>query len=139
MLFRSIYLDAFSSFYSHPYHLATKEALTLTKNSLNENGILITNIISSIYGDTGKFLRAELKTLKEVFPQVYIFPIQNPGDGAKIQNIMIVALKTPQELTPSDKYKDFLKNLWQAEIPEDLPTLTDEFAPVDQYVFEMLK
>jgi spermidine synthase len=43
-----IFGDAFSSIYSIPYQLTTKEAIQKQFNILNNNGLIILNTISSI-------------------------------------------------------------------------------------------
>lgn len=136
-----IFGDAFQAFYAIPHQLTTLEAITRMYDKLSKNGIVILNIISTIEGDTGKFLQAQYKTFKEIFPQVYIFPVQYPENEQVLQNIMLVALKSKQPPTFTNLDPDlnqYLKHLWKNEIPQDIPILTDDFAPVDQYVMKLL-
>ena len=67
--------DAFSSWYLVPYQLTTEEAIRRQYDSLSLSGAVILNIVSSIEGEMGEFLRAEYKTYKKVFPQVYLLPV----------------------------------------------------------------
>jgi spermidine synthase len=132
-----IFGDAFSSHYSIPYQLTTKEVVQKKFDLLNENGLVILNIISTISGDKGMFLRAEYATYKTIFPHVYIFATETNDDDSEIQNIILVALKNKKE--PSFESTDpqiafFLKHLWTKEIPQDVPVLTDDHAPVDFYI-----
>jgi len=132
-----IFGDAFSSHYSLPYQLTTKEAVQKKYDILNDNGVIILNIISAIEGEKGKFLRAEYTTYKNIFPQVYLFPVQEYNNGYKVQNIMLVALKSKkdQKFTDIDpKLNEYLQHLWKKEIYMDLPILTDDYAPVDYYI-----
>ncbi len=132
-----IFGDAFGSYYSIPYQLTTKEAVQKTFDALEENGAVILNMITAIEGDGGMFLRAEYATYKAVFPQVYLFPVQSSDDGTRVQNIMLVALKNPASpsFTSSDPILEpFLRHRWTKEVANDVPLLTDDFAPVDQYV-----
>lgn len=46
-----VFGDAFSSQYSIPYQLTTTEAVQRTYDILNDNGIVILNVISSIEGE----------------------------------------------------------------------------------------
>lgn len=136
-----VFGDAFRSFYSIPYHLTTVESVQKIHDSLTDDGVAIINVISAIDGDKGKFLRAEYSTFKKVFPQVYLFPTVDINDGEIAQNIMLVALKS--DLEPSFKNDDanlqfFLDHLYQKPIADDMPILTDDFAPVDQYIMELL-
>ncbi len=132
-----IFGDAFSSQYSLPYQLTTKEAVQKKFDALEENGIVVLNIISSIKGEKGKFLRAEYATYKSVFPQVFLFPVSAPTNGYQVQNIILVALKSDEEQVFSSENPDidsYLKHRWTEKITEDMPILTDDFAPVDYYI-----
>lgn len=136
-----IFGDAFRSYYSIPYQLTTVEAVQKMHDSLNDDGVAFVNVISSLDGKTGKFLQAEYKTFKEVFPQVYIFPVKHPENPLAVQNIILVALKSeekPEFASEDPELNTYLQNLYLGEIKTDLPILTDDFAPVDQYIMELL-
>jgi len=129
----AIFIDAFAS--SIPFHLTTKEFAGRVFDRLNEGGVVAMNIIASVEGDTGKFLRAEYATYKLFFDYVYIFPVQEPENGGKIQNIILVAVKSDVE---NNWFGGYSNNLWTSEIESDVPVLTDDFAPVDQYLTKVL-
>jgi spermidine synthase len=132
-----IFGDAFSSHYSLPYQLTTKEAVQKKYNILNDDGIVILNIISAIEGEKGKFLRAEYATYKSLFPQVYLFPVRDSGNSNMVQNIILVALKSEKVQTFNDsdpKLNEYLQHLWKKTVDADIPILTDNFAPVDYYI-----
>lgn len=144
-----IFGDAYNSYYSIPYQLTTVEAAQKIHDSLNDDGIILLNVISSLEGETSKFLKAEYKTFKEVFPQIYVYPVKYPENPDVVQNIILVALKSeeipsfiggddvPTEFMSGEvalfKYLDYE---YTKEITSDLPILTDDFAPVDQYTLE---
>lgn len=132
--------DAFGASCSVPYQLTTRETAQKSYALLNDNGVVIMNIISAIHGGQGAFLRAEYATYKSVFPYVYLFPVSDPPNGEKVQNIMLVALKSKQEpnFTDTDPIIDqYLHHVWKGVIEADMPILTDDFAPVDHYVGEI--
>ncbi len=132
-----IFGDAFSSHYSIPYQLTTKEAVQKKYDILNNDGIVILNIISSVEGEKGKFTRAEYATYKSIFPQVYLFTVNRPNVGDGVQNLILVALKSkivPSFNSPDPKLDKYLQNLWKKEIPIDMPIITDDYAPVDYYI-----
>ncbi len=132
-----IFGDAFKSGYSLPYQLTTKEVVRKKYDILNNNGLVILNIISSIEGRKGEFLRAEYATYKNIFPQVYLFLVENPNDGDKVQNIILVAIKstTPSSFKNNDnELNEYLQHLWKGKIDLDMPILTDDYAPVDYYI-----
>jgi spermidine synthase len=133
----AIFGDAFSSRYSLPYQLTTKEAVQKKYNILNDNGIVVLNIISAIAGEKGKFLRAEYATYKNIFPQVYLFPVRDPNDENEVQNIILVALKSKKDQkfdNANPELNEYLQHLWRKEVNMDMPILTDDYAPVDYYI-----
>ncbi len=136
-----IYLDAFRSFYSIPYNMTTKEAMTAVEKSLSDNGVVLLNVISSLAGNKSQFLNAEINTMKQIFPQVYALQVKNQTAPEDPQNIMIVALKTkklPEWQNENKEINSYLKNLWTKEFPNNLPVLTDDYAPVDQYIMKLM-
>ncbi|OGH92278.1 MAG: hypothetical protein A2479_02960 [Candidatus Magasanikbacteria bacterium RIFOXYC2_FULL_39_8] len=136
-----IFGDAFASFYSIPYQLTTKEAVQKMYDKLTDNGIALVNIISAIEGDKGSFLRAEYATYKSIFPQVFIAPVADTEDPTRFQNIMLIALKHTQEIsleTEDPELASFLSHIWKNEILNDMPILTDNYAPVDYYMYQLL-
>lgn len=135
-----VYGDAFRSFYAVPQHLTTVESVKNIFNSLNDGGVVLLNIISAIEGERGEFLRAEYATYRKIFPQVYIFPVTS-REGEYIQNIVLVALKSsesPDWQSKNSELDGYLKKLWTKKIPADMPVLTDDFAPVDQYIMKLM-
>lgn len=136
-----IFGDAFSSHYSLPYQLTTQETVERKYDLLEEDGVVIINIISAIEGAKGKFLRAEYATYRSIFPQVYLFPVNDMKSGDRVQNVMLVALKSKKEvsLVDSDPVLDeYLSHRWKKDITMDTPILTDDFAPVDYYISQAL-
>ncbi len=131
----AILLDAFTK-QSIPFHLTTKEALSEMYQDLSENGVLISNVISSVEGKRNKVLISELTTYKSVFPQVYVLPVY-PSRPYSVQNVMLFALKT--KVNPfkseglSQRMQYLVRNLWAKDIPNNLPVLTDDYAPIENY------
>ena len=103
--------------------LTTKEAIQKIHNSLNKDGVYLTNIISSIEGKNSKFIKAEVNTLKQVFKNVYIIPCNDKTNLERIQNNMVVA--TDSEIDFEDSVKINTENTI---------TLTDNFCPVDTII-----
>ena len=132
--------DTFNSDYSIPFHLTTVETARKLYERLAADGVVLMNILASIEGDRGRFLRAEHVTFKAVFPQVYLFPVAYPTNGMSWQNVMLVALKSsaPARLTSSNPELDeLLRHRWQGPVADDVPPLTDDYAPVDRYIFAL--
>ena len=136
-----IFGDAFSSYYSLPYQLTTKEAIQKKYDILNDEGVVLVNIISSMEGEKSQFLRAEYVTYKSIFPQVYLFPVNRPDNEKVVQGIILVALKSNrnQVLNSTDpELNRCLQHVWTKEIDTDTPILTDDYAPVDYYISKLL-
>ncbi len=137
----AIFGDAFSSQYSVPYQLTTLEAVQKNYDILNNNGVVVLNIISSIEGKDGQFLRAEYTTYKNIFEQVFLFPVRYKDEGSQKQNIILVALKSNKDQVFTNinpEINEYLQHLWTKEIPSDMPILTDDYAPVDYYISQMI-
>lgn len=133
--------DVFKSF-SIPFHLTTKEYAQSVYDSLSDEGVAILNILSAVEGEKGQFLRAEYKTYKTVFPQVLIFSVYESERGDHFQNLIMVALKSdePVDLQRADpKFKELLSHIWKKPIADDVPILTDEYAPVDYYANKIME
>ncbi|MCE5334043.1 MAG: fused MFS/spermidine synthase [Desulfobacteraceae bacterium] len=134
-----ILVDVFNSHYSIPFHVTTLETAGKIRERLSDDGVVILNLISGIEGDEGRFLRAEYRTYKTVFPYIRLFPVSDPEDGRVCQNVMLVAAPTPREPHGPDarnpEYRAMLTHLWTKPIAEDMPLLTDDYAPVDSFLF----
>lgn len=131
-----IYSDAFKSF-SIPFQLTTVEAVERMSDALEDGGVVLVNLIGSIEGDTGKFVRAETATFEKIFPQVYLFPVSDPDDPARLQNVMLVAIKSaamPKFYSRNAEWNGYLRHIWYRDVPRDLPPLTDGLAPVESYM-----
>lgn len=125
----TILLDAFKGL-NAPFELTTYEALVNAKNMLNENGMVLTNIISSIEGDDSEFIQYEYATYKAVFDDVKIFMV-NSADKEKKQNLILIGIKgNPQkDETKYDEYAKYL-DMEVLEFDTDKKIVTDDFAPI---------
>jgi spermidine synthase len=130
-----IYNDSFASFYSVPFQLATKEAVTHMKRLLSDDGIVLANIVSGLHGYSAKFLEAEYKTFRSVFPYVRVFAIRDTNDTAAAQNFLLVASQKKLEQKKSFELpNDLDKREVFVSSSTSTPILTDEFAPTDYYM-----
>jgi spermidine synthase len=130
---------------SIPQHLATKEFFELGRQHLNPtNGILAYNVIGSINGWHANIVGAIYRTLKAVFPQVYLFPCRTN------QNVVLVATtaRVNADLKALRQRGSLLVNSGRLSLPGFLvlleqfqsqpllnslacPILTDDYAPVE--------
>lgn len=136
-----IILDAYSKTYA-PFHLLTLEFLESIEEHLNPNGILASNLISSLIGDTSDLIRAEYKTVNKVLPNVYLFYTRT-SSLSQVQNIILIAsmnstnynkmdLVEMSNNTPkwSKKLGEYALTYFDEEVrTEDVPVLSDDYAP----------
>ena len=144
-----IYGDAFSSYYSVPFQLTTLEAVKKVHDALDEDGIFVLNLISSLEGPGGLFLQSEYATLQKVFQQVYIFPshFTDPAQSTLPQNIVLIATKNPERFTKDQLLQranagqqQYVEHLWERPLRAEprATVLTDEHAPVDYFISKIL-
>lgn len=133
-----IFGDAYNH-YSVPPHLTTLEIAQTMFDHLSNNGVVLLNLISNL---DGTFLKAEYSTFKRIFPQVYLFATVDPKNSRIPQNVQLVALKSkqvPSWNSQSPELQNYLANRITLDPEPTEPILTDEFAPVEQYMVEVLK
>lgn len=141
-LYQVVFGDVFQSLLTIPFHLTTREAAQRVWALLDDRGVYLANVIASRQGPRNTFLRAELRTLRAVFPSVLLFdvPTGRPevdGDLTQYRNVILLASKVP--LAPGDLqargHEDLAEMLHRrVEDPSDLtsvPVLTDDYAPVE--------
>ena len=112
--------DAFSG-NSPAKTLTTIETVKNIKESLNQNGVYLTNIISALEGENTKFLKAEYNTLRQVFKNIYVVPCEKVEDTTHVINNMVIA--TDDDLDIDIKYN--------IQISDNEIILTDDYCPVD--------
>ena len=100
--------------------LVTQEAIKNIKNSLNKNGVFLSNTISAIDGTNSLFLKSVVKTIKSEFNYVYIVPCELKYQLNTVQNVMIIA---------SDSKLD-IDNTVEIDL-DDGVLLTDNYHPVN--------
>jgi spermidine synthase len=127
--------DAFGGL-SVPWQLTTREALELVDASLADDGVYAVNLIDH---PPLSFVRAELATMRAVFPHVLLLaraPVLAGDDGG---NVVAVASRSPLPSAAIETALDDRELVWQVAegtaleaFVGDAGVLTDDFAPVDQ-------
>lgn len=136
-----VYIDAFDSI-SPPFHLATVEAARKIDMALDSDGAVLVNVGSSSEGAKSKMLRSMYATYKQVFRQVYVFKTNAETDADEVSNYVLVALKSTQEpqWTNLDPFLDgYLKTRIDMAGAVRAPVLTDDLAPVEKYVLDLVR
>lgn len=142
-----IVLDAYARTYI-PFHLLTLEFFEEVERDLTPNGVVISNVISSLKGRTADIFKAEYKTLSRVFQNVNVFPVSNVGSGF-VQNIIVVATKANVSYSKVNlleraenasylkipQISDYVEHYWETEIEtSEVRILTDDYAPVENLI-----
>lgn len=128
--------DAYKSQFTIPWHLTTLEAAERIYDCLNPGGVAMINIISSVQGKSSEFLQAELATFRQVFPHVYVFAVNDPGQLNEVQSTMLVAVKSDSEPdleNEAPQLNRMLRHEVSALVEKGKPVLVDDHAPVDFY------
>ena len=126
----TILIDAFKGL-SAPFELTTYEALTEAKNLLNDNGMVITNIISGLEGNEADFIKYEYATYKAVFPEVKIYQVRDENKEDE-QNLILIGFKNEinnTDETKKEQYERFL-NREIADFSSDRRIVTDHYSPI---------
>lgn len=142
-----ILLDAYFTD-AMPFHLTTKEFFQLAEKKLTPDGIIVANLISAVTGPAGRIARAFVRTQRQVFPQSYVFAARRPDNVSldTIQNVIVIATRDKQRLDIKEIVKraaamnkglfpepvhDVATAYFDRPLPEDVPILTDDYAPTD--------
>jgi len=128
-----------------PFFLTTREFFDIVKEHLTAGGVFANNTMGTLSGSKSKFYRSVYRTMKETFGQVYAFKV--PESGSPIMNVELFALNSKggvsvgtlreralQMQSKVIKDPDLLakvENLLGRVRTDDVPTLTDDYAPVD--------
>jgi predicted membrane-bound spermidine synthase len=137
-----VILDAFKSASSIPFQLTTVESMTRCAERLDEDGVLVMNIIGNATYEGSRFVVAQYLTLKEVFPSVevyYVYGIEDDAHGS--QNISFMCCKK-KAIDFNSQLARLSPELTRHRIDpsvfrDDVAPLTDDFAPVDQYLMDL--
>lgn len=125
----TILVDAFKGT-SVPFELTTYEAALKMYNILNNNGLVITNVISSLEGDDSDFLKYEYATYKKVFDDVKVFTVET-NEESKKQNIILMGIKG--KLNIDEAKENIYKELLETEVfgyTSDKNIVTDNLAQI---------
>jgi spermidine synthase len=119
----------------------TREFFMELKKNLAPDGIVVSNMISSLLGDTSNLFKAEYKTISQIFPNLYVFATRTNSPGT-IQNVLLFGTQTAH--LSKDRLVEnlhsinmpelisYIENYYENPIYlEDVPVLTDDYAPVE--------
>lgn len=142
-----VILDAYGRNYV-PFHLMTAEFLSLVRAHLAPGGIVVSNVIGSSEGPTSQLLRAEARTFEATFGWVQPSFTHPEYTTLGIQNVLLLAAaEEPPGLADARaraaawdaekgrRYGAVFSTLGSGGLrTDDVPILTDAFAPVEAYI-----
>lgn len=129
---------------SIPQHLATREFFEIVKSRLTTNGVVAFNVIGSLSGSRAGITGAIYRTLKAVFPQVYLFPAKSSQNIVFLATIAEVRAELPALRARADAlvarktvtlpgFRERV-DVFRTAPPNSAsssPVLTDDYAPVE--------
>ena len=126
----TVFIDAFKGL-NAPFELTTYEAMQKVYDSLDENGTVITNIISSIEGDDADFIKYEYSTYKAIFDDVRVFQVNPNRLDNEDQNLILVGIKGNGNINTDkeEEYNELLSNEIK-DFTSDKQVVTDDYAPI---------
>jgi predicted membrane-bound spermidine synthase len=147
-----IFTDAYRSFISVPPQFTTREFFALALSRLAPGGVLITNYYGSLGADSRAVVYSVLRTMRAVFPQVYVIATTDPGSEG-LQNFIFVGRKASsrdgrvdlRRAATVDFVYPILKEVGTREwtpdeqLVDSYPVLTDDFAPVEYYATSAIR
>ena len=99
--------------------------------NLNDDGLVITNIISGIEGNEADFLKYEYATYKAVFDDVKVFKVKEIRTPEETQNLILVGIKGNPNIDDERKNEySYLLDRELTGIESDKKIVTDDFAPI---------
>lgn len=137
-----IVLDAYSPTYV-PFHLMTYEFQEIVWEHLNTDGVVVSNLVGSLVGDTSELFWSEVMTVGAVFPHVDLYRTRETLESV-VQNMVLVAYKSNEpvpgniirsnlfdKLGDTERVISFMNARIGADTPETGLVLLDNYAPVE--------
>jgi spermidine synthase len=129
-----------------PFFLTTKEFFDIVKDHLTPGGVFVNNVIGTMAGPRSKFYRSVYRTMDEVFPHVTAFKVADSGpitynieifavntrEGVSLGTLRRRAKEMQNEVIRDRRLTQRVEDvLSRPPRTNDVPTLTDDYAPVD--------
>jgi spermidine synthase len=125
-----VFQDAYGSPLNVPFQLATVEHFSNVKTILSENGVFLVNFIGSL--DSAMFAGLNA-AVREAFPSVKVFAVNEPDSVKAVQNIILAAWKT------GAGEGNFTEPEHLGIAAHRAAAFRDGFAPVERYTMDMVK
>ncbi len=132
-----------------PSHLATQEFFQLVRDRLTTNGVVAYNVIGTVQGNRADLVGAMYRTMRSVFPQVYLFPARESWNvvllGTRSAHPMTLPLAQRRladlaqrrlTLPPSVPARLGVMRTAPPASASSAPVFTDDFTPIDGLLVE---
>jgi len=125
-----------------PYHLVTREFAALARKRLNPNGLYLMNVVDAF--PDPRLIKAIVKTLQTEFKHVDLWMDQVP-EAERVT--FIVTATNGQRLPKTVNARFGFERAWSRMTedllafgtnPDALPVLTDDYAPVERLIANLL-
>lgn len=147
-----VFVDVYRAFASAPMQFTTREFFRLVDARLAPGGVMIANFYGSLGDSTRPLLMSLLKTMRGVFPQVYLLATEDP-DSEVLQNFIFIAHRPVASGARVDLARaretrfvyPELRRVAELEIrPADTDLekaieLSDDYAPVEYYAAQLIR
>jgi spermidine synthase len=131
----AVMLDAYTDGGMIPQHLATVEYFEELKTVLNKDGVVVVNVLGSVYGAKSSFVRAMHTGLSQVFSEVEVFSMGSPGSAANV--VMVAgAQKIDWSRQKNHEFASLIERKYRGKIEQGM-LLRDEYAPVERLSMEI--
>jgi spermidine synthase len=151
-LYDLIFSDAYSSLISAPLQFTTQEFFSLAKRKLRENGVFMANYYGGLAQDARPMIYSVLKTMRTVFPQVYVIATAGTDTDA-LQNFIFIGHNSAKPhtrigLQQAEAYTFSYPKLNKVaglelhpadDLVESYFLLTDDFSPVEYYAANVIR
>lgn len=128
------FIDAFTGT-NVPFQLTTLEFVTNLKNTLNQDGLVIANLISLSDPSKQKFLESIYTTYSERFANVGIYAVPPNGGQSVYSNYLLVA--SDKNIPTAGNTNEVVARILNQRVnlaSNSKLINTDDFAPIEQYL-----
>ncbi|MBQ9406392.1 MAG: fused MFS/spermidine synthase [Desulfovibrio sp.] len=140
-----VFVDVFNAHYAVPFQMGTIEAAAALRRAVAPGGLVLMNVISAVEGANGRLVQSICNALLSSFAEVRLYCAgEQPPDV--LQNVMVLAFPEKRDAraavfspvaSSGVDVAAMLATRYPGELRFATPALTDDFAPVERYTFNL--
>lgn len=126
-----------------PYHLTTREFVSLVRSRLAPGGVYLLNLVDAFPDPL--LVKSVVKTLREQFRHVHVWTGEPPGEPTRITYVVSASdrAEPPARLEAQRGFERRWVRVTDVLLAtgtplDDLPTLSDDYVPVERLVGRLL-